>query len=181
MSESKHTQGRMVASCGGIFEADTRDAEGYPCNAIANMARERVPDDPPYHVGPYRIPPTESDANVHRFVACWNACEGEDDPESLIATLRESAAMSRRLFQAASDVGAKLEAERDAARAQRDALLDDLKRVASVTTAILECDGWSNALQGTDTGDPTEWIGPRLYTIHETAQRAIAAAKRVES
>ena len=95
MSENEHTPGRMVVSCGGIYEAEAKDADGFPCNGIALMARERVPDDPPYHVGPFRIPPTESDANAHRFVDCWNACEGVTDPT-------ETARQRDELLEAAS-------------------------------------------------------------------------------
>lgn len=127
MSEN-HTKGRLVLGPHGAIR-------GGPVIRFMNgSAQEQVA----MTTGAVWMGPGEHVANARRLVACWNACDG------IPTDALEKGRLSRDAFEAE-------ESRADKAEAERDALLDVLKRcremvnhpdaVAVVDAAIAKAEG----------------------------------------
>ena len=90
---SKHTPGRLAVHHHESTDTYTIHVEGRSWESWAIA-----------HVGDC----TQDEANARRFAACWNACEGMEDPEAEIAELRRLQAENELLHkrcQQAYEVG----------------------------------------------------------------------------
>lgn len=110
---AQHTQGRLTVA--GPTIQGGEDACGVPL-ALAHM------------LNPYAGAAGAADrveANARRLVACWNACEGMEDPEAEVSALRKDS----EYLMASERLRAK-------AIEQRDELLAALEDAVSVCRSI---------------------------------------------
>jgi len=93
---SEHTQGKLICRGYSIYTADWKTPVADTC-LTASL-------------------PENDHANARRLVACWNACEGIADPETVVP----------RLFRL-NDRVPDLEASNASLRSENAALLEALK------------------------------------------------------
>ncbi len=104
------------------------------------------------------LPPEICDANAKRLVACWNACEGMNDPAATIDDLREVARVA--------EINAKMVIELEAANA-------DLLKAATWAFNLLD----SLNIYKSHPGIVSRALNPRGRDLWDTHKAAIALTK----